>query len=48
MDIRCDCGQTMSEYALVLGMITLGTLLAITALSGSVVALFSAAADAFA
>jgi Flp pilus assembly pilin Flp len=48
MRVRCERGQTMSEYALVLGLITLGTVLAIASLSGSVVALFSAAAGAFA
>jgi Flp pilus assembly pilin Flp len=47
MDICSDGGQTMSEYALVLGLITLGTVLAIASLSGAVVALYTAAAAAF-
>jgi Flp pilus assembly pilin Flp len=48
MRVRSERGQTMSEYALVLGLITLGAVLAIASISGSVVTLFSAAAAAFA
>jgi Flp pilus assembly pilin Flp len=31
-----DCGQTMTEYAVVLGIITLGVVGAVSALSGGI------------
>jgi Flp pilus assembly pilin Flp len=47
MDVFCERGQTMSEYALVLGLITLATVLVVAGLSSSIVSMFTAAVGAF-
>jgi Flp pilus assembly pilin Flp len=43
-----DCGQTNAEYAVVLGMITIGIVLVIASISGAIVRLFAGALAAFA
>jgi Flp pilus assembly pilin Flp len=48
MHATCDSGQTTSEYAVVLGLITLAIVVTIAGLSGTVVAIFDAAVAAFA
>jgi Flp pilus assembly pilin Flp len=48
MEIRAERGQTTSEYAVVLGLITVGVVLAIAGLSGMIGGLFTAATAAFA
>jgi Flp pilus assembly pilin Flp len=46
MNATSERGQTLAEYAVVLGMITLAIVLAIASLSSVIVGMFQAAVDA--
>jgi Flp pilus assembly pilin Flp len=46
--IRSECGQTMSEYAVVLGVIVLGVIVALGTLSTAVATHLSSAASTIA
>jgi Flp pilus assembly pilin Flp len=48
MEILAEPGQTTTEYALVLALITVAVVLAIAGLSGMIGGLFTAATAAFA
>ena len=48
MQLSSDRGQTTSEYAVVLGLITLALVLTFASLSGGIVGMFDAAVAAFA
>ena len=47
MNATSERGQTLAEYAVVLGVITLGVVLLIAGLSSVIVGMLQAAVDAF-